>query len=330
MEEEEKERRRVLEEKAKAKEAEKMEAQMLQLSERIRNDMPLTDSEWAAWYRWQALSSSSGRKRKTRKKKKLPRGGRAHRRHRQWQVPRWFPGFDASHAVFPSSVGMPELPGIFAGMYLKDSGVLFVVSGSGMFQAGFAGISPRAVFFSIVAWSQMLRITAFLDQKELLAFLNPGRGMCKACIAGFTPRSVFPLVVGRPAGRSVWTRRTIICLACFAGEDAPRAVPVLCRQAQDARHHGRYDSGEQVPRGVPENRVFLGGDVAEGLSSLLVRPLWGLTGEARSQPGVTVAGGPRGLQGQRAGSDDGRHSFGSCCPEDVAPSGELTHAPADP
>ena len=116
MEEEEKERRRVLEEKAKAKEAEKMEAQMLQVSERIRNDMPLTDSEWAAWYRWQALSSSSGRKRKKRKKKKLPRGGRAHRRHRQWQVPRWFSGFDASHAVFPSSVGMPEFPGILAGM----------------------------------------------------------------------------------------------------------------------------------------------------------------------------------------------------------------------
>ena len=75
--------------------------------------------------------------------------------------------------------------------------------------------------------------------------------------------------------------------------------------------------------------------VAEGLSSQLVRPLWGLTGETRSRPGVTVAGGHRGLQVQRAGSDDGRHSLGSCCPEDVAvacrpPSGELTHAPADP
>ena len=75
--------------------------------------------------------------------------------------------------------------------------------------------------------------------------------------------------------------------------------------------------------------------VAEGLNSQSVRPLWGLTGEARSRPGVTVAGGPRGLQGQRAGSDDGRHSLGSCCPEDLSfacrpPSGELTHAPADP
>ena len=32
--------------------------------------------------------------------------------------------------------------------------------------------------------------------------------------------------------------------------------------------------------------------VVEGLSSQSVRPLWRLTGEARSRPGVTVAGGP--------------------------------------
>ena len=32
--------------------------------------------------------------------------------------------------------------------------------------------------------------------------------------------------------------------------------------------------------------------VVEGLSSQSVRPLRGLTGEARSRPGVTVAGGP--------------------------------------
>ena len=103
-------------------------------------------------------------------KKKLPRGGRAHRRQRQWQVPCWFLGFDASHAVFPSSVGMPELPGILAGMYLKDSGALFVVSGSGMSQAGFAGITLRAVFFSFVALPQMLGIMAVMDQKEFFAF----------------------------------------------------------------------------------------------------------------------------------------------------------------
>ena len=75
--------------------------------------------------------------------------------------------------------------------------------------------------------------------------------------------------------------------------------------------------------------------MADGLSSQLVRPSRGLTGEARSRPGVTVAGGLRCLQGQRDESDDGRHSLGSCCPEDLSvacrpPSGELTHAPADP
>ena len=57
--------------------------------------------------------------------------------------------------------------------------------------------------------------------------------------------------------------------------------------------------------------------------------------EARSWPGVTVAGGSKGLQVQRDESNDGRHSLGSCCPEDLqvrcqSPSGELTHAPADP
>ena len=74
--------------------------------------------------------------------------------------------------------------------------------------------------------------------------------------------------------------------------------------------------------------------VVEGLSSQSVRPLRGLTGEARSRPGVTVAGGPRGLQVQRDESDDGRHSLGSCCPEDLSVRCRLLRecdpAPADP
>ena len=41
--------------------------------------------------------------------------------------------------------------------------------------------------------------------------------------------------------------------------------------------------------------------VVEGLSSQSVRPLRGLTGEARSRPGVTVAGGPRGPIGYGRG-----------------------------
>ena len=38
------------------------------------------------------------------------------------------------------------------------------------------------------------------------------------------------------------------CLVFFAGEDAARAVSLLRRQAQDARHQGRYGSEEQLCR----------------------------------------------------------------------------------
>ena len=59
-----------------------------------------------------------------------------------------FPGDVSPRAVFPSSVGMPELPGVLAGMYQKDSGALFVDSDSGVSQAGFAVIfTSRCVPF---------------------------------------------------------------------------------------------------------------------------------------------------------------------------------------
>ena len=50
---------------------------------------------------------------------------------------------------------------------------------------------------------------------------------------------------------------------------------------------------------------------------------------------MTLQDQPRGLQGKRDESNDGRHSLASCCPEDLSvacrsPSGELTHAPTDP
>ena len=205
---------------------------MQRINAKVCDDIPLTHGEHEAWKRWiVACASASSSSQPGRRKRKLPKSsssrstcGRARRRQRQWHAPGWFPGFCSSHAVFPSSVGMPEFPGILAGMYLKDSGVLFVVCGSGMSQAGFAGITPRAVFLSTVAWALMLGIMAVMDQKEFLEFLNPGSDLCKARFAGFSPRYVFPLVVGWPAGRSVWTRRTITCLAGFTGDDAPRAV----------------------------------------------------------------------------------------------------------
>ena len=113
-------------------------------------------------------------------------------------------------------------------MYQKDSGALIVDSGSGISQTCFAVISPRAVFFSVVAWPQMLGIMAGMDQKEFLAFLNPGSGMCKARIAGFAPRGQ----VGTSAGRSVWTRRTIMQLAGFTGDDTSCTVFSSFRQAR--------------------------------------------------------------------------------------------------
>ena len=128
------------------------------------------------------------RKKKKKRKKRVPRTsshsscGRARRRQLQRHVcTAGFPGDDLPRAVFPSSVALPELPGILVGVFQKDSGVRFVDSGSGMSQAGFADISPRAVFLSIVAWPQMLGIMAVMDKKEILAFLNPGNGMCSYC-----------------------------------------------------------------------------------------------------------------------------------------------------
>ena len=102
-------------------------------------------------------------------------------------------------------------------------------------------LTPRAMLLSIVAWPSMLGIMAVMDQKDFLAFLNPGSGMCKARIAGITPRYVFPLVVGNPAGRSVWTRRTILQLAGFTGDDTSCAVFSSLFSGPDARHYGRYE-----------------------------------------------------------------------------------------
>ena len=188
------------------------------------------------------------RKRKKKRKKKVPRTsscsscGRARRQQRQWHArDAGFPGDVSPRAVFPSSVGLPELPGILAGMFQKDSGVLIVDNGSGMSQGGFADISPRAVFLSIVAWPQMLGIMAVMDQKEFVAFLNPGNGMCKARIAGFAPRCVFPLVVGSPAGMSVWTRCTLVQFAGFTGDVRSCAVCSSFLSGPDARHYGWYE-----------------------------------------------------------------------------------------
>ena len=90
--------------------------------------------------------------------------------------------------VFRLVVERPEMLGIMAGMYQKDSSTLFVESGSGMCKAGFSGYSARRAVFS-------------------------------------RPPVVWPLV-GRPAAGSeswpAWTRLTV--WVGFAGDDTSRAV----------------------------------------------------------------------------------------------------------
>ena len=71
----------------------------------------------------------------------------------------------------------------------------------------------------------MLGIMAGMDQNDSGALIvDSCTDLCKARFAGFTARLLFPVVVGRPAGRSVWSRSTIVQFAGYTGDDAPRAV----------------------------------------------------------------------------------------------------------
>ena len=102
-----------------------------------------------------------------------------------------------------------------------------------------------------------------LDQKDSGALIVvSGSGMCKARLAGFMLRYVFPLVVGRPVGRSVWTRSRILQCAGFAGDDAPRAV--LLFFVVTPKMLGIMAGMTQVNRNLEEclkNWVLLGNDV---------------------------------------------------------------------
>ena len=72
-----------------------------------------------------------------------------------------FPIFGASHAVFPSIAGRPELPGLMVGIDVKDSLMCYAV-----FAGGDAScvVSP-----SVVARPRMLCIMAGMDQKDSYA-----------------------------------------------------------------------------------------------------------------------------------------------------------------
>ena len=90
-----------------------------------------------------------------------------------------------------------------------------------------SGLVAMLVFLVmlLLALCEFPGILAGVDQKDSGALIVGSCSyMCKARIAGFTARCVFPLVVGRPAGRLLWTRSTFTQLAGFTGDDVPRAV----------------------------------------------------------------------------------------------------------
>ena len=157
--------RKVLEEEERRKKEEK-EKEEEQKAAKLQAHLHYVHS--SSWFQ----DKKEEKRRKKKRKKKLPKTSSfARRRHRQWHVPGWFSGFGASHAVFPSIVGRPELPGLMVDVDVKDSFVC---------HAGFAGgHAPRVLPPSVVR-PKMLCIMAGMDQKDFHALVVvSGSGMCK-------------------------------------------------------------------------------------------------------------------------------------------------------
>ena len=143
------------------------------------------------------------KKRRKRRKRRAPRTssrsscGRARRRQRQWHArSAGLPGDVLLRAVFPEMLAVvfgPEMLGIMAVLYQKDSTTLVVNHGSGMCRVGFTGHDPpRVMFPSGVARPKMLRILAGMDQKDRCS------GIYMAGIAcDNAPRAVFSSLVRR-------------------------------------------------------------------------------------------------------------------------------------
>ena len=128
-------------------------------------------------------SASSGpkRSRKKRRKKKAPRGFRSRS--------------SLSGALCcPLVVGRPEMLGIMASMYQKDSSALFVDSGSGMCKAGYG---LRFVFPSVVVRRDMLGIMAGTYQKDSYTLLVDIGGMlCTShCVSFPVVRPKMPCIL---------------------------------------------------------------------------------------------------------------------------------------
>ena len=132
---------------------------------------------------------------------------------------------------------------------------LVVDSGRGNCRAGFAGISPRAVFLSAVVWPKMLRIMAGLHQKDSYALFDFGSGTCKARFAAFfLPRAVFLLWFSGPDAQHYGLYEP---KGQLRGEILADMVPVVqtaenCRFSAGAVHQGRRQflrGAEACPHG---------------------------------------------------------------------------------
>ena len=160
----------MLEEKAKAVAAEKEEAKMLKLSERIRHDLPLTESEWAGGTVGKPLRPLLG-----------GRGKRGRKRN----------FLEVAALIVDNGSGK-----FLAGFLVSTLLTLCSLRPSAClsFQASWPVCTRRTVahssstlavayprlvllvfhlalcFLSIVVWPQMLGIMAVMDQKEFLAF----------------------------------------------------------------------------------------------------------------------------------------------------------------
>ena len=199
-----------------------------------------------------APSSQPGRrKRKKRRKRRLPRGVRIRRCGQ------------GSRAMFPSFVDWPEMLGIMAGMYQKDSSALVFV---------------LAVAFTTLVWL----VTMHLALCSLLASPGPG---CAASWPIWTRRTV--LFVHSSSFLAVACAQLVFWLRCSSrcflrcrqaqmlgiladmeqidsyavgwfclSRCTSRCIPSCCPQAPDACHHGRYGPEGMLRVAVQKLRIF--------------------------------------------------------------------------
>ena len=160
-----------------------------------------------------ARKKKERRKRKKRRKRRLPRTSSfssPRRRLRQWHMQGWFCWF-LSYAVSPSFGGRPKLPSFMDGMDKMDS--FIARRRSWQWQAGLAGIVPRAVSLSLSSGPRCPASWPVWIRSTVMSVLVLFAGEC-------APRAVFSFPVVRPKMRCImaamdqkfsYVRACIVC-----------------------------------------------------------------------------------------------------------------------